>query len=159
MKLTAGHSRSVASLAEAYLHAERIEESHNLAKQALALARLRGERGYEASILLLLADVSDRVGDLEPALDLCRQGLTLANELGMRPLVAHLHLCLGRLSLCSGESSIAGKEFVTASVLFGRWVSSGGDWRQSDFAGRKIIDNRGATCQTATARSWPKEMT
>ena len=119
MKLTAGHSRSVASLAEAYLHAERIEESHNLAKQALALARLRGERGYEASILLLLADVSDRVGDLEPALDLCRQGLTLANELGMRPLVAHLHLCLGRLSLCSGESSIAGKEFVTASVLFG----------------------------------------
>jgi class 3 adenylate cyclase/tetratricopeptide (TPR) repeat protein len=96
MKLTAGHSRSVASLAEAYLLAERIEESQALATTALTLAQRHRERGYEAWIYLLLAEVASRSGDLKSAQESCRRGLTLATELGMRPLVAHFHLCLAK---------------------------------------------------------------
>jgi class 3 adenylate cyclase/tetratricopeptide (TPR) repeat protein len=118
MKLAAGHSRSLASLAEGYLLTERLEESRDLATQALAFARLRGQRGYEAWILLLLGQISHRSEDQGAALYSCRQGLEIANELGMRPLIAHLHLWLGRLSLCSDQASIAEKEFVSAAQLF-----------------------------------------
>jgi tetratricopeptide (TPR) repeat protein len=78
------------SLGEAQLLAGRLEEAHALAEQALALARAHQERGREAYALRLLGDIATQREPLEvePSENHYRQALTLANELGMRPLQA-----------------------------------------------------------------------
>jgi class 3 adenylate cyclase/tetratricopeptide (TPR) repeat protein len=87
------------SLGEAHLLADRLEAAHALAERALALAREHQERGYQAYALRLLGDIAVRREPLasDQAGDYYRQALTLAEELGMRPLVAHCHLGLGTL--------------------------------------------------------------
>ena len=47
-----------------------------------------------------------------------QQALTLANELGMRPLVAHCHLGLGNLYLKSGRRDEARTELSAAIELY-----------------------------------------
>ncbi|HSB80494.1 MAG TPA: transcriptional regulator, SARP family protein, partial [Candidatus Methylomirabilis sp.] len=69
------------------------------AQQALALARQRGERGYEALALRLHGDIAARREPLkvEHAGESYRQALALASELGMQPIMAHCHRALGLL--------------------------------------------------------------
>jgi tetratricopeptide (TPR) repeat protein len=87
------------SLGEAQLLAGRWGEAQALAERALALAREHQERGYEAYALRLLGDIAARHESSErgQAEEHYRQALTLAEELGMRPLTAHCHLGLGLL--------------------------------------------------------------
>ena len=77
--------------------ADHLEEAHALAEQALALARAHQERGNQAYALRLLGDIAARREPLESAAAEVhhRQALSLAEELGMRPLQAHCHLDLG----------------------------------------------------------------
>jgi hypothetical protein len=93
------HSLSVERLGEAYLLADRPEEAHAAGERALALARGRGERACEAWALRLLADVASHGAspDLTAAVGRYEAAMTLASDLGMRPLVAHCHGGLGRL--------------------------------------------------------------
>jgi tetratricopeptide (TPR) repeat protein len=108
-------------LAEAHLVAGRLEESHTLAEQVLAHARKYQERGNEAYALRLLGKIlaarrepseSDQAGDYY------RQALVLAEELGMRPLVAHSHLGLGTLYAQSGHRAEARTELAAAVDLY-----------------------------------------
>lgn len=46
-----------------------------------------------------------------------RQALALASELGMRPLIAHCHLGLGKLYWRSGERQEAHEHFGTANTM------------------------------------------
>ena len=87
------------SLGEAQGQAGRLEEAQVLAEGALAHARERQERGHQAYALHLLGDIAMRSDPSDNTLAEAhyRQALALANELGMRPLVAHCHLGLGRL--------------------------------------------------------------
>jgi tetratricopeptide (TPR) repeat protein len=80
-----GHTQWVAWLAHATLLAGRVEAAHGLAERSLALARQRGERGYEAWTLQVLAEIeAQRKPDaVRPLL---HQALALAEALGMRPL-------------------------------------------------------------------------
>jgi tetratricopeptide (TPR) repeat protein len=84
---------------EAYLLAGRVEEARHLALQALDLVRTRKERGHEAWTLRLLGELAaqPKPPDGEQAEASYRQALALAEELGMRPLVAHCHLGLSKL--------------------------------------------------------------
>ena len=84
---------------EAYLLAGRVEGAKRLALQALDLVRARKERGHEAWTLRLLGEIAAQREPLEAeqAETSYRQALALAEELGMRPLVAHCHLGLGTL--------------------------------------------------------------
>jgi len=66
------------------------------AEEALALARRLGARASEAHALCLAGDVAS-TGGANDAEGYYREALVLAGELGMRPLVAHCHLGLGRL--------------------------------------------------------------
>jgi tetratricopeptide (TPR) repeat protein len=86
-------------LAEAQLLAGRLEDAQRLADRALAQAREHQERGHEAYALRLLGDIAARREPpvIEPAESHYQQALTLAGELGMRPLQAHCHLRLGTL--------------------------------------------------------------
>ena len=45
-------------------------------------------------------------------------GLALADELGMRPLVAHCHLGLGKLYRRTGERQRAHEHLTTATTMY-----------------------------------------
>jgi tetratricopeptide (TPR) repeat protein len=107
-------------LGEAQLLAGRLEEAHALAERALALARERQERGNQAYALRLLGEIAARRES--PASDQAeayyRQALALADELGMRPLLAHCHLGLGKLYATIGRRAEARNELSTATELY-----------------------------------------
>ena len=87
------------ALGEAQVRAGRLEEAHTLAEHTLALARRHQERGRQAYALHLLGDIAARRGppEIELAEAFYQQALTLAEDLGMRPLQAHCHHGLGTL--------------------------------------------------------------
>ncbi|MGH2992176.1 MAG: ATP-binding protein, partial [Solirubrobacterales bacterium] len=63
----------------------RIDEAASHAREALALTRRLGARAAEAHALCLAGDVAS-AGDAEDAEGYYREGLALADELGMRPV-------------------------------------------------------------------------
>jgi class 3 adenylate cyclase/tetratricopeptide (TPR) repeat protein len=108
------------SLGEAQVLGGRLEEAHALTERALAHALEHQERGYQAYALRLLGHIAAR---REPpaggqAGDYYRQALALAEELGMRPLVAHCHLGLGKLYATSGRRTEAHAELSAAVELY-----------------------------------------
>jgi predicted ATPase len=82
---------------EASLMAGRVEAARQYAARALEISQAQQERGYEAYALRLLGDIAAHRDspDAEQAEARYRQALALAEERGMRPLVAHCHLGLG----------------------------------------------------------------
>jgi tetratricopeptide (TPR) repeat protein len=108
------------SLGEAQVLAGHLEEAPTLTERALALARAHQERGNEAYALHLLGDIAAHRDppESEPAEAHYRQALALAEELGMRPLVAHCHRSLGTLYAKSGQPEQARAELSTAMALY-----------------------------------------
>jgi tetratricopeptide (TPR) repeat protein len=107
-------------LGEAHLLADRLEEAHTLTEHTLVLAHQHQERGHQAYALRLLGEIAVRREPSESAQaeDHYRQALTLAEELGMRPLVAHCHLGLGKLYAKVGRRAEAGAELSAAIELY-----------------------------------------
>ena len=107
-------------LGKAYMLAGRLEEAYALAEQTLALAREHQERGNQAYALHLLGDIAAQrePAESEPAEAFYQQALTLAEELGMRPLVAHCHLGLGTLYRQIGQFAPARAALSTAIALY-----------------------------------------
>src|ERR1044071_7986077 len=96
-----GKSLRTISLSEAYLLAGREADARTAAQRALGRTRQHKERGHEAHTLRLLGEIAAREdpADIAKAEDHYRQALALAEELGMRPLIAHCHLGqIGRAS-------------------------------------------------------------
>ena len=108
------------SLGEAQLLAGRLEEAYALAERSLALTREHQERGHQAYALRLLGDIHARRDppEIEPAETHYRQALTLAEELGMRPLLAHCHLGLGTLYGRMGLVEQARADLTAAIELY-----------------------------------------
>jgi tetratricopeptide (TPR) repeat protein len=107
-------------LGETLLRAGQIAEAATAAKMAVKVAREHAERGHEAWALRLLGDVSlaEDVPRLEPAGHRYRESLTLGEELGMRPLVAHCHLGLAKLYQLTDKRQEAQEHFTTATTLY-----------------------------------------
>jgi class 3 adenylate cyclase/tetratricopeptide (TPR) repeat protein len=114
------HLLGVMHLGEAYLLVDRPEDALTLAKQALVASRERGKRGYEAWALRLLGEtVSHRDSpDVETAETHYSDALALATELGMRPLVAHCHLGLGKLYRRTGKHEQAREHLTAATTMY-----------------------------------------
>ena len=108
------------TLGEAHLHAGRLEEASPLAARALEQARTRQERGHEAYALRLLGDIAVHRDppQVEAAEASYRQALSLADELGMRPLQAHCHRGLGTLYAATGQREQACTELSTAIEMY-----------------------------------------
>ncbi len=104
-----GHSLVLALLAEGYLRAERLDDASRTAGDALALARKHGERGWEALTLRLLGELAVERSPAE-ATGRLQEALTLATELGMRPLLAHCRLGLGEACRHAGDRARAQRE-------------------------------------------------
>ena len=104
----------------ACLHAGRVDAALALGQEALTLARDHGERGHEAWALHLLGEIASERGAAEapPAQRYYREALGLADELGMRPLLAHCHAGLARLCGRMGQPAEAQHHLRTAASLY-----------------------------------------
>jgi tetratricopeptide (TPR) repeat protein len=109
-----------AHLGEAHLLAGRLEEAHQLAERALARARDTKQQANEAYALRLYAEIAAQRTPLEvePAAAAYQQAITLAEELGMRPLLAHCHRGLGSLYAKTGRPEPARTELSAAITLY-----------------------------------------
>jgi class 3 adenylate cyclase/tetratricopeptide (TPR) repeat protein len=115
-----GQSLRVGYLGEAYLLAGRMQEAVQLAGRALDLSRAHKERGHEAWALQLLGEIAAHQDppEIEPAEHHYQQALALAEELGMRPLVAHCYLGLGTLHSRIGRGDQARTDLAAAMALY-----------------------------------------
>jgi tetratricopeptide (TPR) repeat protein len=113
-------SISIVQLGEAYLLADQVEGAQGCADRAVMLTRQRGERGHQAWALRLRGEIASRCDppDLDQAEGHYRQALALAEELGMRPLVAHCHLGLGKLYRRPSDRAKAEEHLATATAMY-----------------------------------------
>jgi tetratricopeptide (TPR) repeat protein len=119
-------------LSEAYLQAGRWYDANEVGRRGLNRARKFKERGHEAWALHLLGEIAalhrdpPDVGESE---DHYRQALALARELGMRPLIAHCHVGLGKLYRRIGNPQRAKEHLTTATKMMrememGLWLEN-----------------------------------
>ncbi len=116
----AWQSPGVVNLGQGYLLVGRLEDAMRLAENALELTRERKERGFEARALWLLGEITSHQDprEVEKAEAHYREAIALADELGMRPLVAHCHLGLGKLYRRTGKPDQAREHLDTAMTLY-----------------------------------------
>src|SRR5215475_7843407 len=119
-KRSSGQAFRLSWLSEAYLRAGRIEEAAAHAERALEFSRNHEERGREGWILRQIGKIYARrnPSDVDRIELFYRQALKQAEELKMRPLVAHSHLSIGELYAQIGQSDMARKELSTAIGLY-----------------------------------------
>jgi tetratricopeptide (TPR) repeat protein len=110
----------VTRLSEVFRLAGRGDEAWQHARQALDLARQQKARGEEALALYQLGTVQAHAAppDVAQAEALYQQALTMANELGMRPLQANCHRGLGTLYAKIGQREQARAALSTAIELY-----------------------------------------
>ena len=106
-------------LSEAYLQAGRLDDAIAVVQRALDRARKSKERGQEAWALRLLGEICSQAvtPEIEKAEEHYRRAVTLAEELGMRPLVAHCHVGLGKLYQRTGDLQRAKDHLTTATTM------------------------------------------
>jgi tetratricopeptide (TPR) repeat protein len=119
-KRVSGQAFRVSLLSEAYLCAGRLADAAANAALALELSQRYQERGREAWILRLLAEISRMRGpaEFEEAESKYRRALNIAEHLGMRPLAAHCHFDLGQLYAESRRIDKAFQELSAAIDLY-----------------------------------------
>jgi class 3 adenylate cyclase/tetratricopeptide (TPR) repeat protein len=107
-------------LAEVCLLAARTEEARGFAERALSFARARGERGWVAYALRVVGEIMahGETRNAEAAESHYREAAALADELGMRLLVAHCHLGLGKLYRESGKRKASHESFARATTMY-----------------------------------------
>jgi class 3 adenylate cyclase/tetratricopeptide (TPR) repeat protein len=120
IQLKAVHALNLAWLADANRRAGRIADAMAMIERAMHATRTHRQRAAEAEVFLTLA-ASHACGespDLKSSLAATRQALSLADDLGSRPLVARGHLMLGYLSRRAGSSAQAGEHLALAVTMF-----------------------------------------
>jgi class 3 adenylate cyclase/tetratricopeptide (TPR) repeat protein len=107
-------------LAEALVAIGRLDDATRVAEEARSLSQAEGRRADEASAIHLFADMAllRPLPDYESAEGGYRAALARAAELGMRPLVAHCHLGLGKLYRRTGKRQEAREHLTTATTMY-----------------------------------------
>jgi len=116
--IAAHHGWGYQSLGRACLLLGRLDEARRLGDRAVE-SSLR-QPGFAAHALHLLGDIAihpDRF-DAERGETHYRQALALAEPRGMRPLVAHCHLGLGKLYRRTGKHEQAHEHLTTATAMY-----------------------------------------
>ena len=115
-----GQAVRISRLAEGYILAGRVSEALTLAHTAIDLSRQHKERANEAIGLRVLAEVMARSDPLDAtgAAAQYAGSLAIAESLGMRPLVAHCHLGLGRLYRRAGNRDQARERLTSATTMY-----------------------------------------
>jgi class 3 adenylate cyclase/tetratricopeptide (TPR) repeat protein len=120
MRMMAVYSPTLVSLSTVYGLAGRPADALQSAERALLLSRTHKQRGVEADTLRILGDIHARqVPSNVEAADRCyREALSLASELGMRPLLAHCHFGLGNLYHGAGKRKEAQDHLIAATTMY-----------------------------------------
>ena len=120
MKLLFNQAARLTWLGEAYLAGTQPGRAREAAERALGLALEQQERGNRARALWLLGEIAaiEESPAAGPAEQHYARALAEATELGMRPLVAHCHLGLGRLLRRAGDLDRAREHLASARALF-----------------------------------------
>jgi class 3 adenylate cyclase/tetratricopeptide (TPR) repeat protein len=118
MSFVARHSLRLTYLGEAYLLAGRPADAAVAGANALELACTYKERAHEAYALRLHAELAEHHGAATGAEAHYRSALTIARELGMRPLQAHCRAGLARVLQATGQAEPAAAEREAAARLF-----------------------------------------
>lgn len=115
-----GQHRSWAygALSRACLLLGRLDEAQRLADRSLESCRR--QPGFTAHALRLLGDLANHPDqfDAETGAARYRQALALARSHGMRPLVAHCHLGLGKLHDRVGKEESARENLAAATMMY-----------------------------------------
>jgi predicted ATPase len=114
------HALTLASLGDAYMMAGRLDDAAAQAEQALAIARAGKELSHEAYAFRLMGEIARRQSapSEEAAERHYHDALALSTELGMRPLVAHCHLGLGKLYWQAGKRDQAQEHLTIATTMY-----------------------------------------
>ena len=120
VSMTGRHSRWMVNLSEGYLLAGRLDDAMQMALRALDLSRAHKELGNQAYALRLLGEIAARRDppERELAESHYQPALTLAEELGMRPLQAHCHRGLGTLYAATNQREKSRTALSTAIALY-----------------------------------------
>jgi tetratricopeptide (TPR) repeat protein len=120
MKLVSDHLLGAIPLGEVWLSTGRIGDAAQLGGHALDLARRHKQRGHEVYALRLLGEVAARrdPSDGQEAEAYYRSAIALADQLGMRPLIAHCHLGLGKLYRRTDKREQAQEHLATATTMY-----------------------------------------
>jgi tetratricopeptide (TPR) repeat protein len=107
-------------LGEAHLAAGDTERARRHAQASLEMAGAQPQRGTEAWAWRLLGEIAAATDppDFTGAETAYKEALTLASTLGMRPLVAHCHLGLGRLYRRTDKRLEAQEHLTTAIRMY-----------------------------------------
>ena len=112
------YARQLTQVGEGYLLAGQHGEAARLAETALTAARAQKQRGQEAAALRLSAEIAVCALERERAEVDYQQAMALASEIGLRPLVAHSHLGLGKLYQRSGKRAQTQAHLTTATTMY-----------------------------------------
>ena len=107
--------------AAGYQRAGRLQRAAEVAESALAQALERGEAGTAAWASYVLGDTAAASNPPETVMaeHHYRAALAGAESLGLRPLVAHCHLGLGKLYRRTGDGAKAEEHLTTATTMYG----------------------------------------
>ena len=107
-------------LSQAYLLAAQPEDAIRVAREGLAGARDRHERGEEAWNLRGLAEAFAYIDpqQTDVAERYYTESMALADELGMRPVLAHCHAGLAKLYRRVDKRTTSGEHFAAATSMF-----------------------------------------
>ena len=109
-----------AVLAEGYLVAHRPHDAHSAALRALEVAQQQGAMATVARATWVIAGTMSALdpGVAPEASSAYRHAADVAEQLGMRPLVAHCHLGLGKLYRRTGKREQAQEHLTTATRMY-----------------------------------------
>jgi hypothetical protein len=116
-----GRALQLAWLAETCARDHRLDQAWQLGRDALSLAQEHEERGHEAWAHRILGEIASRrpgLRDTQLAEEQHRRALTIATELGMRPLVAHCQLGLGTLYHHTDQHGLSADCLSMASSMY-----------------------------------------
>jgi hypothetical protein len=116
----ASYPFSVTCLSEAHLQGADLEKPAPLADRAAELTRENRQLGYHAWALRMQGEIAAHPArlDVETAEIRYREASALATELGMRPLIAHCHLGLGKLYHRTDKREQALEHLTTATTMY-----------------------------------------
>ena len=117
MRSAHDYAGAVVALGEGYVLAGRRPDAARATARALSLARTHRDRGIEAWVHWIRGEsaVEDDPGGAAEAF---QAGLALAEELGMRPLIAHCRLALGVAALRGNRRAEAAEQLQRAQALY-----------------------------------------
>ena len=114
------HAAGLAWVADAYLSDGRCADAMRAINRSLELSQTHGQHAQKAEALVVRGAIASAGDTPDPELahGSIDEALVVAEQLKMRPLVAHCHLGLGKLYRRTGKREQAQEHLTTATTMY-----------------------------------------